>query len=229
MWWYLRYQELRAPMARSTAPGDARELGRPTAVMRSRRPARVRPPAWVGTATREAPRLPGTGPTWGFPDLLFTQMLRRPRTRFADSGASPGVAEGTARFFFFQRGVRPGPPRKTVRRVTKPAWVVLFTKIAWSVDRVRRQRNSHPAWSPGRSESGGRRHERCRRAHQDGRPPARQRHHRNRLEILDATGRPPRHLEEALPLREVLAEDAMVHAGGPFGILMNNASSRPPR
>ena len=205
-------------MARSTALGDVRELVLPP---RRGRGGRARPSTGMGRyGDRAGPRLPVLVQL-GFPGSAFhAGACRRPRTRFADwarlrvwprapRGSSPPSEE------FDQ--VRQG--EILVCRMTNPAWVVLFTKIAGLVDRVRRQRIYHPAVVArefGIPAVVGT--QRCRRAHQDGRPPARN----GTTGIVDImlTGTPPRDLEEALLLREVLAEDAMVHAGGTFlGIL----------
>src|SRR5205085_9220627 len=91
--------------------------------------ARVRPPAWIGTATDEALAFPYLS-LWGFPE-----KFHRPPPEKVDEvhglAASPGVAEGTARqvasldeFDQVQQG------EILVCQMTNPAWVVLFTKIA---------------------------------------------------------------------------------------------------
>jgi phosphohistidine swiveling domain-containing protein len=123
---YLRYNELRRLMADQSA-FDAKEL------VSDRRDERedayeVRPPSWVGTATKSALEFPYAG-LWGFPDRFYAG---EPSTTGELKGlsASPGVVEGTARFVssleeFDQ--VKDG--EILVCRMTNPAWVVLFTKI----------------------------------------------------------------------------------------------------
>jgi pyruvate,water dikinase len=124
---FLRYNELRRLMA---DPGafDAQD------VVSDRRDEREdafekRPPSWLGTATEEALAFPYAG-LWGFPDRFYAG---EPSTTGEIKGlaASPGVVEGTARFVssleeFDQ--VQEG--EILVCRMTNPAWVVLFTKIA---------------------------------------------------------------------------------------------------
>src|SRR3954466_8880447 len=123
---FLHYNELRRLMA---DPGafDAQEL------VSDRRDEHEeayerRPPAWLGTATKEAIEFPYGG-LWGFPDRVYAG---EPATTGEIKGlpASPGVVEGPARFVssleeFDQ--VKSGDI--LVCRMTNPAWVVLFTKI----------------------------------------------------------------------------------------------------
>jgi pyruvate,water dikinase len=124
---FLRYNELRRLMADPEA-FDAQDL------VSDRRDEREdafekRPPSWLGTATGEALAFPYAG-LWGFPDRFYAG---EPSTTGEIKGlaASPGVVEGTARFVssleeFDQ--VQEG--EILVCRMTNPAWVVLFTKIA---------------------------------------------------------------------------------------------------
>ncbi|WP_028060407.1 PEP-utilizing enzyme [Candidatus Solirubrobacter pratensis] len=124
---FLHYNELRRLLADPQA-FDAREL------VSDRRDDREdaferRPPAWLGTATQEALDFPYAG-LWGFPDRFYAG---EPTTTGEIKGlaASPGVVEGSARFVsslaeFDQ--VQEG--EILVCRMTNPAWVVLFTKIA---------------------------------------------------------------------------------------------------
>lgn len=124
---YLRYNELRSLMAGSFKQ-DARAL------VSDRRDQReeayeVRPRDWVGTATEEAVAFPYLS-LWAFPEKLD----REPPTsqdEIHGLAASAGVVEGTARvvlsaeeFDQVQRG------EIVVCRMTSPAWVVLFTRIA---------------------------------------------------------------------------------------------------
>jgi pyruvate,water dikinase len=138
---YLRYNELRRLMAEPSG-FDVREL------ISDRRDARedafeLRPPSWVGTATKEALAFPYAG-LWGFPDRFYAG---EPSTTGEIKGlsASPGVVEGPARFVssleeFDQ--VQEG--EILVCRMTNPAWVVLFTKIRGLVTEAGGT-TSHPA------------------------------------------------------------------------------------
>ncbi|MBV9280425.1 MAG: PEP-utilizing protein, partial [Chloroflexi bacterium] len=124
---YLRYNELRVVMANPEAI-DAREI---VSDRRDEREAAfsIRPPEWVGTATKTALDFPYNS-LWGFPEKFY----REPPSKTGEvSGlaASPGVVEGPARnvasldeFDQVQEG------EILVCRMTNPAWVVLFTKIA---------------------------------------------------------------------------------------------------
>lgn len=124
---FLRYNELRVLMA-DQAAFDAR--ARVSAERDDREDAfRLRPPDWIGTATESQLAFPYLT-LWGFPEKFH----RKPPER-ADEihglAASPGVVEGLARLVssleeFDQ--VREG--EILVCRMTNPAWVVLFTKIA---------------------------------------------------------------------------------------------------
>jgi pyruvate,water dikinase len=124
---YLRYNELRVLMASPEAL-DAR------ATVSARRDDRerafsIRPREWIGTATDTALSFP-YATLWGFPEK-FHRGPPAKREEIEGLAASPGVAEGTARFVasleeFDQ--VREG--EILVCRMTNPAWVVLFTKIA---------------------------------------------------------------------------------------------------
>lgn len=124
---YLRYQELRALMADATALGDVGDL------VSDRRDeledaARLRPPAWVGTATEAALAFPYWS-NWGFPER-FHAGPPKAADEVRGLGASPGVVEGTARFVGSSEDfdqVQEG--EILVCRMTNPAWVVLFTKI----------------------------------------------------------------------------------------------------
>ena len=124
---FLHYNELRRLMA-DPQVFDAQEL------VSDRRDEREdafekRSPSWLGTATQEALDFPYAG-LWGFPERFHAG---EPSTTGELKGlaASPGIAEGPARFVssleeFDQ--VQQG--EILVCRMTNPAWVVLFTKIA---------------------------------------------------------------------------------------------------
>lgn len=123
---YLRYNELRALMA--GALPDAQDL------VSDRRDEREeayerRPRDWVGTATEELVAFPYLT-LWAFPE-----KLTRPPAESADQvvglPASVGVVEGPARVVLSPEefdAVR--KDEIVVCRMTSPAWVVLFTKIA---------------------------------------------------------------------------------------------------
>jgi pyruvate,water dikinase len=139
---YLRYQELRMFMADPSSIDDAREL------VSDRRDeiedaAARRPPAWVGTATEEALAFPYWS-NWGFPQR-FHAGPPQATGEVRGLGASPGVIEGPARFVSstdeFDE-VQEG--EILVCRMTNPAWVVLFTKIAGLVTEAGGA-SSHPA------------------------------------------------------------------------------------
>jgi pyruvate,water dikinase len=124
---FLHYNELRRLTADPQA-FDAQEL------VSDRRDEREdafekRSPSWLGTATQEALEFPYAG-LWGFPERFHAG---EPSTTGEIKGlaASPGIVEGPARFVssleeFDQ--VQQG--EILVCRMTNPAWVVLFTKIA---------------------------------------------------------------------------------------------------
>ena len=124
---YLRYNELRLLTA-SPAAFDARTL------VSSRRDERedafaIRPPDWVGTATRSQLDFPYYT-LWGFPEK-FSREPPSSEDQITGLAASPGIAEGIARQVasldeFDQ--VKEG--EILVCQMTNPAWVVLFTKIA---------------------------------------------------------------------------------------------------
>ena len=124
---YLQYNELRVFMANPDSL-DARAL------VSERRDAReqaysIRPREWVGTATQTALDFPYNA-LWGFPEKFYRDP---PQTTGDLRGlaASPGIAEGTARYVaslddFDQ--VQKG--EILICQMTNPAWVVLFTKIS---------------------------------------------------------------------------------------------------
>jgi phosphohistidine swiveling domain-containing protein len=124
---YLKYNELRVFMA-NPASIDARSL------VSDRRDEHehaytIRPREWVGTATQTALDFPYNA-LWGFPEKFYREA---PKTTGDLQGlaASPGIAEGTARYVgslddFDQ--VQKG--EILICQMTNPAWVVLFTKIA---------------------------------------------------------------------------------------------------
>ena len=124
---YLRYNELRVLTANPEA-FDAKTLVSDRRDEREQQ-AVIRPPEWIGTATEEALAFPYLT-LWGFPEKFHRQAPEKV-DEVHGLGASPGVAEGSARHVasldeFDQ--VREG--EILVCQMTNPAWVVLFTKIA---------------------------------------------------------------------------------------------------
>jgi len=124
---YLRYNELRVLMA------DTGSIDAPS-IVSDRRDEReeafkVRPREWIGTATETALAFPYNG-LWGFPEK-FHRKPGEKADELAGLAASPGVVEGPARVVLelaeFDE-VKKGDV--LVCRMTNPAWVVLFTKIA---------------------------------------------------------------------------------------------------
>lgn len=124
---FLRYNELRALMADPTVI-DAKDM------VSDRRDERehastIRPPDWVGTATTEALAFPYLT-LWGFPEKFH----RPPPTKAGEVqglAGSPGVVEGIARTIdSLEEADRVKAGEILVCRMTNPAWVVLFTKIA---------------------------------------------------------------------------------------------------
>ncbi|GAB2776054.1 PEP-utilizing enzyme [Terrabacter sp. AAH1] len=124
---YLKYNELRTLMAGSNS-FDAEDL---IGDRRDEREAayELRPRDWVGTATEENLAFPYLS-LWAFPEKVY----REPSTvegEIHGLGASTGVVEGKARLVLspeqFSQVER---DEIVVCRMTSPAWVVLFTKIA---------------------------------------------------------------------------------------------------
>jgi phosphohistidine swiveling domain-containing protein len=124
---FLRYNELRVFMANPDA-FDARTLVSERRDERERAFA-LRPPEWVGTATKTALDFPYNA-LWGFPDKFYREPSEA-AGEVRGLAASPGVVEGPARLVSsldeFDH-VRDGDV--LVCQMTNPAWVVLFTKIA---------------------------------------------------------------------------------------------------
>jgi phosphohistidine swiveling domain-containing protein len=138
---FLHYNEVRRLMADPQA-FDARDI------VSDRRDDHQdaferRPPAWLGTATKEAIEFPYGG-LWGFPDRFYAG---EPATTGEIKGlpASPGVVEGPARYVASMEEfdqVQEG--EILVCRMTNPAWVVLFTKVKGLVTEAGGA-TSHPA------------------------------------------------------------------------------------
>ena len=124
---FLHYNELRALVGNPVAL-DARER------VSERRDAheeatRIRPPDWVGTATPAALAFPYAS-LWGFPEKFY----RKPPTKSGEVtglAASPGVIEAKARVVLsLDQFEDVQQVEILVCRMTNPAWVVLFTRIA---------------------------------------------------------------------------------------------------
>jgi len=124
---YLHYNELRALMA-DPASVDAATLVSERLDEREQA-YRLRPREWVGTVTKTQLDFPYYT-LWGFPDKFYRQQPEA-KDELVGLAASPGVVEATARVVDspeeFDR-VRQG--EVIVCRMTNPAWVVLFTKVA---------------------------------------------------------------------------------------------------
>jgi pyruvate,water dikinase len=124
---FLRYNELRVLVADPTA-FDARARVSERRDERERSFA-LRPPDWVGTVTKSQLDFPYYT-LWGFPEKFYREPPARGE-EVVGLAASPGIAEGSARLVEsldeFDR-VQDG--EILVCRMTNPAWVVLFTKIA---------------------------------------------------------------------------------------------------
>src|SRR5829696_4789558 len=124
---YLKYNELRVFMANPDSI-DARSLVSDRRDERERAYT-IRPREWVGTATQTALDFPYNA-LWGFPEKFYREAPK-PTGDLQGLAASPGIAEGTARYVgslddFDQ--VQKG--EILICQMTNPAWVVLFTKIA---------------------------------------------------------------------------------------------------
>jgi phosphohistidine swiveling domain-containing protein len=123
---FLRYNELRLLVANPRVL-DVQEI---VSRRRDEREAsfRLRPPEWVGTATEEALAFPYLV-NWGFPDRFY--RAQEAHEELTGLAASPGLVEGTARVVDSPEqfdSVRQG--EVLVCKMTNPAWVVVFTKIA---------------------------------------------------------------------------------------------------
>ena len=123
---FLHYNELRALIGAQDA-FDARTLVSDRRDLREEQAA-VRPPDWLGTATEAQLAFPYYT-LWGFPEKFH----RPPPVKAGEVhglGASPGVAEGTARVVLSLDDFdQVAQGEIVVCRMTNPAWVVLFTKI----------------------------------------------------------------------------------------------------
>jgi phosphoenolpyruvate synthase/pyruvate phosphate dikinase len=124
---YLRYNELRVLMANPESV-DARTLVSDRRDERERAYS-IRPPEWIGTATKTALEFPYNA-LWGFPEKFYREPPAK-TGEITGLGASPGVVEAPARYVasldeFDQ--VQEG--EVLVCQMTNPAWVVLFTKIS---------------------------------------------------------------------------------------------------
>lgn len=145
---FLTYHELRVAAANPAAL-DARALVRERRAARERYAA-TRPREWLGTVSQWSLNEEPYKTLWGYPQKFFAsqQATTDPSTPLdvvKGLPASPGVAEGIARYVnspeeFDQ--VRKGDV--LVCKMTNPAWVIVFTKIAALVTDAGGQL-SHPA------------------------------------------------------------------------------------
>lgn len=127
---YLNYDELRQIAAVPNA-FDAKAL---TQQRRDEniRASEIRPRDWVGTVTQWSLYEEPYKALWGFPEK-FTKTAERsaePADVISGLAASPGVAEGIARYV--QSPAQFDQVQKgeiMVCKMTNPAWVVVFTKI----------------------------------------------------------------------------------------------------
>ncbi|MGH2358464.1 MAG: PEP-utilizing enzyme [Candidatus Limnocylindria bacterium] len=127
---FLRYNELRVLMGDPAGTG-ARAIVRQRKAERERS-YRLRPPAWIGTATQSQLDFPYLN-LWGFPEK-FHRKAGAVAGEVIGIGGSPGQVEGMARVVLREDQfdeVRAGDI--LVCQMTNPAWVVLFTKIAGMV------------------------------------------------------------------------------------------------
>jgi phosphohistidine swiveling domain-containing protein len=123
---FLRYNELR--MLIGGGLDNAREI------VSRRRDEResafgLRPPPWLGTATADQLAFPYLT-LWGFPEKL-TRERSDSTSQILGLAASSGVAEGPARVVSsLEQFNEVEDGEILVCRMTNPAWVVLFTRIA---------------------------------------------------------------------------------------------------
>ena len=123
---FLRYNELRLLMTNPSAL-DARSL------VSQRRDEhedayQIRPREWLGTATRTALAFPYNA-LWGFPEKFYREPPKK-TGEIKGLGASPGVIEGLARnVASLEQFDQVKDGEVLICRMTKPARVVLFTKI----------------------------------------------------------------------------------------------------
>jgi pyruvate,water dikinase len=138
---FLRYNELRMLIG----DADALDARATVAARRAEREhqATLRPPNWIGTATKEQLAFPYLV-NWGYPERFYQEQSADEAT-VTGIGGSPGVIEGIARV------VRTVDEFDEVTegdilvcQMTNPAWVVLFTKIAGLVTDTGGT-TSHPA------------------------------------------------------------------------------------
>ena len=227
---FLRYNELRRAARRPVGARRARSSS-PTAATSTRTPpsAARRP----GSARRPRRRSPSRTRRCGASRRSSTRASRRPPARsraWPRRPASSRAPRATSRRW--TSSTRSSEGDILVCRMTNPAWVVLFTKIAGLVTEAGGTM-SHPAVVArefgipavvGTTNAG--------RPHQDRRPRARQRHDRRGRDPRVNEGAiewlAPSSLEEALALRAERGDEATVIAGGTFlGILMNQGFLSP--
>lgn len=128
---FLKYHELRVISANPKA-FDVKSL---IAERRAAREAalKLRPPMWAGTITHWSLYEEPYKSNWGWPGVYTraAEDAKRPKGQLRGLGASTGVVEGRARvvtgieqFDEIEKG------EILVCKMTNPAWVVAFTKIA---------------------------------------------------------------------------------------------------
>ena len=142
---FLRYHELRVLAAEPSNLPNAKELVRQRREARERAFA-IRPRDWVGTASEWALFQEPYKTLWGYPQRFFDSLKpREVSQRIEGIPASAGVIEGTA---FVAKTLEDVDALKggeiLVCRMTNPAWVIAFTKIAGLVTDSGGQL-SHPA------------------------------------------------------------------------------------
>jgi pyruvate,water dikinase len=128
---FLKYDELR-PLSANHSLFDANPLVKERREKRAAAYA-VHPPDWVGTITQWSLHEEPYKGKRGWPDIYLkaAERAKQPKDTIRGLGASAGVVEGRARLVesaeqFDQ--VRQG--EILVCRMTNPAWVLVFTKIA---------------------------------------------------------------------------------------------------
>lgn len=128
---FLKYHELRV----ISASPKAFDVKRLIAERRATREAalKLRPPMWAGTITHRSLYEEPYKSNWGWPGVYTraAEDAKHPKGNLRGLGASAGVVEGRARlvtgieqFDEIERG------EILVCKMTNPAWVIAFTKIA---------------------------------------------------------------------------------------------------
>ncbi len=128
---FLKYEELRA-LSANPSLSDAKAL---VQARREKRAAAygVHPRDWVGTITEWSLYEEPYKTNWGWPGVYTkaAERAKQPKGTIRGLGASAGVVEGRARLVQSPEQfdeVRQG--EILVCKMTNPAWVLVFTKIA---------------------------------------------------------------------------------------------------